>query len=203
MPFACIILAVNIGCATYPMGLTRQQWEALPPEEQAAFQVRQYEIDEQRRREQADRQERIRQQQQADAQAQRDRVATLYRDARYGDIVRVTIEGGYLRIYKELYPYHPVAFDLARGEIRDIRFTRSGRIAQSVSMPVRLSEDGNMLFFNDDRIGQVVFPQANWERGHVEWLTTQGGSFGLEGARISIQFKELPGAPQRIILEQR
>lgn len=197
-----VVLAAT-GCATYPLGMSREQWEALPPEQQAEYQARQYEIDEQRRQEQAARAAEQRVAREAAARAEQERLAALYRDARFGDIVRVTIQGGLLNIYKNQYRYHPVSFELVRGETRFVSFTRTGQVAQSVDIPVRLSDDGNTLFFDDDSSGQVVFTNYDWERGQTASLTSPRGGIGLEGASLFIKYKELPGAPQRIIIERR
>lgn len=191
------------GCATYPFGLSKEQWESLPPEQQAEYRARQYEIDEMRRQEQAARAAEQRMAQQAAARAEQERLAALYRDARFGDIVRVTIQGGLLTIYKNQYRYQPVAFELVRGETKFVTFTRTGQVGQAVDIPVRLSEDGYTLFFDDDSSGQVVFTNIDWERGQTASLTSPRGSIGLEGATIFIKYKELPGSPKRIIIERR
>ena len=58
---ACILMALLLaGCISrYPMGLNREQWEALPPAQQAELQAKQYALDEGRR--QADEARRIEQ----------------------------------------------------------------------------------------------------------------------------------------------
>jgi hypothetical protein len=42
-PLTLILLLA--GCASYPMGLDKVQWEALPPAQQAEYRARQAEID--------------------------------------------------------------------------------------------------------------------------------------------------------------
>lgn len=197
------IASLLMGCATYPMGLSRVQWEALSLEQQADYRARQYQLDEQRRQQQAARAEQRRVEAEAAARAERERLTALYRNAQYGDIVRVNIQGGLLKINKNQYLYNPVAFELVRGETKFIAFTRTGQVAQAVDIPVRLSEDGNSLFFDDDSSGQIVLTNFAWERGQSGVLTSPRGSIGLEGARIFIKYKDLPGAPSRIILESR
>jgi hypothetical protein len=194
---------VGTGCATYPLGLSREQWESLPLDQQAEYRARQTEVDELRRREQAARAAERRSEQEAAARAERERILALYQEARYGDIVRVSIQGGLLKIYKNFYRYHPVAFELVRGERKHVPFTRNGKVAETISFSVRLSEDGNMLYFDDDNSRQVVFANYDWERGQTGVLTSPRGGFGLEGASIIIKYKELPGAPQRLIIERR
>lgn len=200
---AGLLVIVLNGCATYPLGLTKDQWNALPPDQQAEYQARQYEINEQRRQQQEALNRQRREQAEADARAKQDRIDRIYQNAVYGDIVRVTIQGGLLQIYKDQYRYHPVSFELARGESKSIPFTRTGRIAQTISFLVRLSEDGHSLFIDDDSHGHVVLTNLDWERGQRFGITTTGGSFNLVGATAFIKFKELPGAPNRIIIESR
>ncbi len=202
----CIMLILCAGCATrYPMGLTRDQWDALTPDQQAEYQARQYELDQRHRMqlaaEQAER-ERIRHEQIA---AERERLAELYTNARYGDIVRVSLQGGSVEYYGNRYPYQPVAFEIARGEAKVINVVRSGQIQQSVPFRVRLSQDGQSFFFNEGSHRQEVLVNRDWERGQSYTLSNAEikGTFGLPGASVFIKYQDLPGSPERVVIEHR
>jgi hypothetical protein len=196
-----MLTALMTGCASYPMGMSREQWEALPAEQQAGLQAEQYRIDEARRRAAAEREMQRRLAAEEAARAERERVAALYRNAVYGDIVRVTIQGGALQIHQKRHPFQPVAFELARGESKPVTIAWSGSVQQAVTFQVRLSTDGQTLFFDDD---QTALVNNGWERGEVVTLGVAGhGNWKLVNPTFRIQYRELPGAPNRLIIEQR
>lgn len=88
------ILAMLVACATYPMGLTKEQWEMLSPEQQADYRAKQAEIDAQQR---AEREARLQEQRRVEEQRRREaeeRLQAIYANPQYGDIIVVGIEGG-------------------------------------------------------------------------------------------------------------
>ena len=109
------------GCAMpHPMGLTAEQWNALPPERQAELQAQQYAIDaEQRQQREAQRmeQERIAHEQ---AVARAEQIRQAYANARYGDVVNVVVQGGFIEWNRKRDPYEPVSFDLVKGETKPL-----------------------------------------------------------------------------------
>lgn len=196
------IVLLTTGCISqYPLGMNREQWEALPAEKQAEYQAKQYAINEERRQQrEAQRMEQEKyEREQAMARAERLRLA--YANAQYGDIVRVTIQGGFLQVYNKRYPYHPVSFELIKGEVKNIVITRMGQISQSVTFPAWLSDDGNMLFFDDSGSCQIVLANRDWERGETYPPCAGCANTSLAGAIFTIKYKDLPGGPQRIIIE--
>ncbi|MEI6809755.1 MAG: hypothetical protein WCN95_13620 [bacterium] len=194
------------GCMTrYPMGLTQQQWEALPPAQQAEYQAKQYAIDEDRRKQaesQRMEQDRLRQQQE---QAAQERVRQIYANARYGDIVQVAVEGGSIEYAGKHYPYEPVAFDLAKGETKEIAFSGRGLQTIATRYNVRLTEDGNTIYFDGSFRERIVLVNQDWERGQTYRPngTRNDVSVSISGMTFFVKFKELPGAPQRVIIEHR
>lgn len=206
LPVLLMSLLVISGCAApYPMGLSKEQWDALPPAQQAEYQAQQYAIDEQRRQKMEARREALAQEEKARMQAERERLQRLYTQGIYGDVVRVTVQGGYMQIYEDLCPYQPVAFEIAKGELKYVPFTRSGRIRQQINVRVRLSEDGNTLFFHDDSKELFTMVNTGWEAGQTYNLPRQGryGHHTISDATITVKLKEMAGAPQRIIIENR
>jgi hypothetical protein len=199
------LLALAIaGCAhRYPMGLSEAQWSALSPQEQAKYQAEQYALDEQNR--QAARAERA-----AREQAKRDeiaaeqaRVAQLYEQARYGDIVRVTIHSGHLDIHGRSRPAQPVAFEIAKGERKLVTLTQAGQVNQSFAFPVTLSLDGNTLTFDAGSSQAMVMVNTDWEKGQLYTSPPSSrGGITLRNATFFVKLKDLPGAPQRVGLRQ-
>ncbi|MCB1070053.1 MAG: hypothetical protein KDL31_06830 [Kiritimatiellae bacterium] len=200
----CLILTA--GCATrYPMGLSREQWEALSPADQAEYQARQHELDEAARLEAAA-QRRERERLAAEAErAERERLARLYAEARYGDIIQVTVQGGILEINGDRYPYHPFSFELARGEVKEVDVSTRGERNYRVSFDVRLSEDGLTFTFDDSGRDQVVLVNDGWERGkrYTVQSPTRKSGWQLSGATFSIRLRDLPGGPERVVIERR
>jgi hypothetical protein len=207
--FSCFF-GVLSGCVQYPLGLNESQWNALPPAQQAEYRAKQYQIDEERRR-QVEEAQRLRVQQAAEAvRLERQRIDALYANARYGDIITVTIRGGAMRWNKELYPLDPVSFDLVRGESKEVEFHgHADRIRNLISRyPVKLSEDGHTFYFNSTSADRIVLVDDGWERGRVYPVTGHTWNdvnAGIGGLTISIRFRDMtmPGAPQRVIIEHR
>jgi hypothetical protein len=203
---ATIVCALTAGCTTpYPMGLDRAQWEALPPEKQAEYQAQQHALDQERQRLVLEAQLVRQRQEEAHRLAERERLQNVYANARYGDIVRVTVQGGTLQYHNRQHPYHPFSFELAKGESRVVHVEQAGQIQQVVPFNVRLSDDGNTLFFDDGSHDRIVLTNLDWGNGQ-SYMPGQSGrssGFRLVGATYHVRLKELPGAPQRVIIENR
>lgn len=204
--FAMCLFFLFSGCAQqYPMGLSKSQWHALSPQQQADYQVRQYEVDEQRRRDSHD--ERLAKEQaiRERSDVEQERLDRVYASAAYGDIVRVAIQDGVLDIYGKSKPAQPAAFEIAKGERKAITITQEGQIQQSFDFPVTLSSDGQTLTFNDGSASAFVMVNRNWERGESYTMpaSARQGRISLLGARVFVRFKETADAPQRVIIEHR
>lgn len=191
---AVVVLA---GCASYPMGLNKAQWEALTPPQQAEYRARQYAIDEERaRRHAAEEARRVQAQQEAEAQ-ERARLAEAYRQARYGDVITVTVREGLLAFYGKHYPYEPVAFDLVRGETKTVVFRRQGQPHITTEILMHFSEDGNTLYFDLSSRKRFVGINNGWQRGREYTGLDVGGHDGHavgEGIRIGVKYRLLPTA---------
>jgi hypothetical protein len=199
-----VLLAV--GCVSrYPMGLTQQQWEALPPAQQAELQAKQYAIDEDRRKQAEAR--RIEQARIAAelARAEEERLRQVYANARYGDIVLVTVQGGFIEYSGQRYPYEPVAFDLAKGETKQIAFYGRGLQTIATRYNARLTEDGNTIYFDDSFRQRIILVNQDWERGqrYQPVGTENDVGVAISGMTFFVKLKELSGAPQRVIIEHR
>ena len=203
----CLVIALLMaGCVSrYPMGLSQQQWESLPSAQQADFQAKQYAIDEERSRaEEARRLEQVRLAAET-ARAERDRLRQVYANARYGDIVQVAVQGGFVAYAGKRYPYEPVSFDLAKGELKQVSFYGRGLQTIATRYNVRLTEDGNTIYFDDSIRQRIVLVNQDWERGQTYHPGGSQNDVGvaIAGMTFLVRFKRLPGAPQRIIIERR
>ena len=197
-------MALLAGCAQYPMGLSQQQWEALSPSEQAGYQAKQYAIDQQDRQQAEAR--RLEQQRIAveQALADKERISQIYANAKYGDIVRVNVVGGFIEHKGKRHPYEPVSVDLVRGETKQVIFLGEGNNTLSTRYNVRLSEDGNTVVFDDSYRQRIVMVNQDWERGQsYRPEGTRNDESAFSGMTFFVKFKELPGAPRRIIIEHR
>ncbi len=186
-----------IGCASYPLGMNKEQWEALPPAQQAEYRAKQYAIDEERARRNAV-EEASRAQARHEAEAQeRARIAEAYRQARYGDVITVTVRDGLLGFYEKPHPYEPVAFDLVRGETKSVVFRRQGQPHITTAILVHFSEDGNTFYFDLSSRNRFVAINDGWHRGR-EYLRTDIGGHDThpagEGIRIGLKYRLLPTA---------
>ncbi|HEY1170759.1 MAG TPA: hypothetical protein VGH19_05255 [Verrucomicrobiae bacterium] len=211
LPMLALVLVTLVGCQSYPMGLSKVEWEALPPEQQAEYRRQQSLIDEERRREQAIINEQRRKEQAALAEKQRleaaersrveeMRLAALYAHARYGDIVTVTIEGGLVNFSKHR-AYEPVRFEILRGQRKDIEFVQLGSPSTKILVPVRLSEDGQTFYFDEGARDRLVFINADnvWQIGkRYEGLAIHDTSSRSLASAINIhlQYKSFGNRPQ-------
>ena len=202
----CLMMALTAGCISrYPMGLSQQQWDALPPAQQAEFHAKQYAIDAERRQaEEAQRMEQARLAAEV-ARAEQERLRQVYANARYGDIAHVTVQGGFIAYAGKRYPYEPVSFDLAKGETKQITFYGRGLQTIATRYNVRLTEDGNTIYFDDSFRQRIVMVNQDWEHGQAYCPARSQNDVGvaISGMTFFVKLKDLPGGPQRVIIERR
>jgi hypothetical protein len=184
------------GCACYPMGLNKEQWEALPPAQQAEYRARQTEIDERRRAQEASdgaREEEIRREREAVEQA---RIASAYRHARYGQIITVSVQDGMVAFDGKRFPFEPVAFNLVAGETKEVEFVRQGKSPSRTRITMRLSKDGNTFIFDEPSRARFVAVGDNWDRGkeyHPPEIRGKDGHSEAIGITVRIKFRDVPG----------
>ena len=206
MGIGVVSLCLLSGCAlSHPMGLSTDQWNALPPEKQAELQAKQYEIDvAQRQQREAQRleQERFAHEQ---AMAKAEQIRQAYANARYGDVVNVVVQGGSIAWNNKRYPYEPVSFDLVKGETKSVDFRGRGVQTIATRYDVRFSDDGNTIYFDDSSRQRVVMVNHDWEHGerYQPAGTMNDVSVELSGMTFFVKLKGLPGAPPKMIIENR
>lgn len=203
--FLAVALCIALtGCAMrHPMGLTTEQWNALSHEKQAELQAQQYAIDAAARRQRdAERMERERLAYEA-AQAHAERMRQAYANAQYGDVVTVTIQGGTISWGGKPRAFEPISVDLIKGEAKAVEFHGRDIRASLGRRVIRLSEDGNTIYFDEDSSDRIVLVNRDWEHGE-SYSTVVGrnkdyGSPSQIG--FHVKYKRLPGAPDRLIIE--
>lgn len=199
------LLSLNACAVRYPMGLSREQWDALPPNRQAEYQAKQYQIDSESRARADQARQQAAAQRAEQARLEAERISEAYANARYGDIVTVTVQGGNLSYAGKRYAYEPVSFDLIKGETKKVPFRGRGMQTIATEYAVRLSEDGNSIFFDDESRQRAVFVNRDWEHGETYQPagTMNDVSVGLSGMTFLVRYKNLAGGPSRVIIETR
>ena len=195
-----LIAVVLVGCQSYPMGLSEAQWNALSPEQQADYTRQQTQINEQRRREREAAEQARQAEEAARAREERARIQIAYARARYGDVVTVTIEGGYVAINGKHQPYEPVRFDLVRGERKEVEFIQQGRSSSRQRIDVRLTEDGHTFYFDESARDRIALISTGWDQGKTHAALNVQDKRSRSEARnlsITIKLKELPSMPRR------
>ncbi len=143
------------GCISFhPLGMSNAEWDALSPEQKIEAREKQAQIT--ARKKQAAAQQ---------AAAAQSATASRYENARYGDIITVSITGGTMEIYGKRHEYEPIAFDLIRGEAKEIEIVRKGKSHAKNTAMVRLSEDGRTFYFDDKQSSKLVLVDQGWDRG--------------------------------------
>jgi hypothetical protein len=195
--FLLMLVALLAGCASYPMGLTKEQWAGLTPAQQREYRIRQTEIDAENFR--VAEAVRLQREQVAREQWQREQelLATRYAQARYRDIITVTIRGGMVAFHGKRFSYEPVSFDLVRGETKLVEFVRQGESYTTTLIEVRLSEDGNTFYFDYPARKRFVAVNDGWEQGreyHPQEIGSHDGHSEAVGVAIHIRYRPMSGA---------
>ena len=200
------LASILMACATtYPMGLSEAQWQALSPDQQASYQAEQYRLDEARRARLAAEREAEKVRQAALATEMQQRVEARYQQAVYGDIVTVVLQGGTLNYGKKAYAYEPLSFNLVRGESKRVVLRTVGRNQFEHELDVRLADDGNTLYLDEQSRERVVLVNRRWEHGESYRVSQSNKkyAYGLQNANVFMKYKTLGNEPTRIIIDRR
>ncbi|MCF6201294.1 MAG: hypothetical protein L3J42_04125 [Hydrogenimonas sp.] len=189
---AVALLLFTSGCAArYPMGLDEESWKALSPEKRAELSSKQAKIDAQDRlqRERLRHEERMRELQIEKMREQR--LNSLYARARYGEVVRVNISEGCIKLYKECERYRPISILLAIGETKIVALKTE---YSKLKLRVRYDEQGVAIDDDSelDDFDAALFLPERWSRGRVYRLSLFDGYSKkrhiLKNARLFISY---------------
>jgi hypothetical protein len=176
--FFAVLLALT-GCA-YPLGLTKEEWRALPPAEKFKYAELQRQIDaENFQRAEAERQRRDLEQMEKEAaltDSQPDVMLSINRNVKLGlnfahdRSVIVRIHDGQIAFGGRLANYDPVSVRLADGETRTVKLTEQGRPSSVVSFRVRLENDGRAVVFDTTALFPFRAGRTNAWKGGQDYL---------------------------------
>jgi len=191
-----LVIMFLTACATRIYGVPEERWQTMSEQERIvameAYKARQETL-RQRRAEQA-RLRAMEKQAQLEREAEEARrrqiqIDAIYRgEGLYGDLLRVTLEGGLLEFYGAHKSYHPVSFKIAANEIKDIEIvSQRGRKAH-----MNVLYDGSNLLLDEAprsyRSAALRLPYENaWEDGATYTGLHAKGPLEIRGINVSIQ----------------
>jgi hypothetical protein len=118
---------VLAACASYPLGMSKEEWVLLTPEQQMEARMKQSDLNRANAERRAQQAAARRQRYAAIEAAERRRIEEIYRSARYGDVLECVVEGGFADFRPGRRSYRPVPFTLARGEVKSVSVSAGGR----------------------------------------------------------------------------
>lgn len=216
------LLVLLAACAPYMYGVPQETWDRMSePERIEAMRV--YEREQQARRQAAE--ERARHQaieeqarrraaeealerQQAQARQaalererlereRRERIERIHRgDGAYGELIRVRLQGGRIRIGDRLHRYEPLTFAIADNETRRIGVADyQGRVPD-----LTVTYAGGVLSLEGARFSY----DKSWGRGRLYANTGISGALELRGADLFIEVRDrstrLEREPSRLVV---
>lgn len=202
------LLAFLAACTPYMYGVPQQTWDRMSESERiAAMQVyereqqarrqaaeeraRRQAIEEQARRQAAEERarhealerERAQARQAALEREQRERIEAIHRGGgAYGELIRVRLQGGKIRIGDRFHRYEPLTFTIADGETRKIAVAdRQGRVVD-----ISVTYAGGAF-----ALSGVRFPyDRSWGRGRLYSNTGTSGALELRGVDLFIEVRD-------------
>ena len=197
---AMLVLAVSVllaACTSYRYGVPQETWERMSePERIEAMGV--YEREQQARRQaaeerarrQAVERERERAHQAELERARQARIEAIHRgEGAYGELLRVRLQGGRIKVGDRHQRYEPITFTIAEGEALDIGVAdRKGR-----EVPLLVTYAGGALSLDGIR-----FPyNRHWGRGKLYTDTDTPGELELRGADVFIEIHDRSSRHER------
>lgn len=121
------MVLVLAACTSYPLGMSKEEWVLLAPEQQMAARLKQADLNRANAERRAEQAAARRQRYAAMEAAERRRIEELYRSSRYGDVLECVVEGGIAEFRRGRHAYTPVPFTLARGEVKSVTLRAGDR----------------------------------------------------------------------------
>lgn len=200
-----VLLIILAACTPYMYGVPQETWDRMSePERIEAMRVyereqqarrqaaeeraRRQAIEEQARRQAAEERarhealerERAQARQAALERERRERIEAIHRgEGAYGELIRVRLQGGKIRVGDRFHRYEPLTFTIADGETRRIGVAdRQGRVVE-----FSVSYAGGAFVLEG-----VRFPyDKSWGRGRLYTNTGTSGTLELRGVDIFIE----------------
>lgn len=208
-----VLILLMAGCATKMYGVPKEQWDAMTKQERISA-MEAYRAKQELTRQQQEEQARLRAMEKEaqlareaeEARLRQQRIDAIYRgQGRYGDLLRVRLEGGRLKFRNDHKPYHALAFQVAAGEVKEIEaVSQDGQRARMV-----VSYDGSNLLLDDtpgsSRSYAVRIPyEEAWKAGATYPALKAEGPLQIRGVQATVQIvgpppavKPVPPKPMR------
>ncbi|WP_224983346.1 hypothetical protein [Geomonas agri] len=188
LSITCLVLASLLaGCTQYMYGVPQESWDRMSEPERIEA-IRVYEQDqrerrqaaEERARRQAVERERERARQAALERERQERIDAIHRgEGAFGELIRVRLQGGEIKIGDRHHHYEPLTFTIADGETR--RIGVADHKGRAVDFTVTYA--GGALTFEGLR-----FPyERRWARGELYTDTGTSGPLALRGVDVFVQ----------------
>ncbi len=209
-----LLLALS-ACTPYLYGVPQDRWDRMSETERVEA-MRVYERDQQARRiaaeerarrqaleEQARRQaeeERARQEayerqreqarQAALERERQERIERIHRgDGAYGELIRIRLQGGVVKLGERRYRYEPLTFTIAEGESRRIVVTDH----QGRSADLKVSYAGGTLFLEGTRFGY----DRSWGQGRLYAGAAVSGTPELRDVDLFVEVRDRSSRHER------
>lgn len=201
-----LLLTALAACTPMVYGVPKSTWAGMsePERLEAMHQYQQRQLAyeqarQERARQMAEKQARQRARQAEEERLRRERVAAIYAGrGLYGDLLRVTVQGGEVRIGGRSRHYRPVSFEVAKGESKPVTvFDSRGRKAE-----IEVSYDGGALLIDSCGSGsgsrgiRLVYDRG-WQRGKTYGDVSSRGPGRLRGVRIDVEIVGKNAPPSR------
>ncbi|MBJ6800520.1 hypothetical protein [Geomonas propionica] len=182
-----ILASLLAGCTNYMYGVPQEMWNRMSePERIEAIRVYEQEqrerrqAAEERARRQAVERERERARQAALERERQERIDAIHRgQGAFGELIRVRLQGGEIKIGDRHHHYEPLTFTIADGETR--RIGVADYKGREVDLTVTYA--GGALSFEGLR-----FPyDRHWAKGELYTDTGTSGPLALRGVDVFIQ----------------
>jgi hypothetical protein len=191
-----VLMMILSACTPRIYGVPEDRWETMSRQERVAA-MEAYKARQEALRQQREERARLRameKEAQLAREAEEDRrrqmrVDAIYRgEGLYGELLRVTLEGGMLQFHGVHKPFHPVSFRIAAGEIKDV---------EVVSVPGRkarmaVSYDGGNLLLDETpksrHSNAIRLPyEDSWETGATYPHLVAKGPLEIRGVDVTVQ----------------
>ena len=202
-----ILLALFLfsSCAPHVFGVPEEQWARMTTEQRnVAMEAyyRQQKINAERRLAESRRaaeeakMARIRAERDAELEPHHPQVTPLPSSWRYGDLIRVTVDGGEMNFDGRYREYQPLSFTIFRGQRKALVFRRTGRKAH-LALTVWVEYRNNTFYFDIGKRGRhrehakQINYRGRWKTGKKFKHLSLDSHTASKARNISIAIKML------------
>lgn len=202
---AALALALA-ACQSYPLGMSKEEWARLTPEQQMQARLKQAELDKANAQRRAQQYAARRQRLALQEARERRRIETLYRSGEFGDVLECVLDRGLADFDPGWRPYEPVAFALVRGERKHVSLGGNGR--RTGRFWATLSPNGlEVSICNRQPAGRasskacatVIAGSTDYARGVRRPITVEDG---FKNSRLQCAYRPVAGQ-QTVVVDHR